>query len=187
VGLALVVLVGAVGVGLLLRGSWDRLTALRLRQPLLVLGAVLAQAGGSAVGVLGFGDARRAYVAGLAISAAFAVAFCARNLRVPGVPLVVLGLVSNATVVGLNAAMPVSIVAALHAGVPINAISAGTDPRHTISGLGTAWSWLGDDIPAPLPWRPEVVSPGDVLIAAGLGELVVVGMARRRRDEIGSN
>jgi hypothetical protein len=28
----------------------------------------------------------------------------------------------------------------------------------------------------PLPWRPEVVSPGDVLVVAGLAELVVLAM-----------
>ena len=46
---------------------------------------------------------------------------------------------------------------------------------------GTTLRWLGDVIPVPLPVRPEVVSPGDVLIAAGLGEFVLLGMRPRRR------
>jgi hypothetical protein len=180
VGLAIVALVGAVAVGYALGGDWARLSALRLRRRRLVVAAILAQAGGAMVGVLGVADPRRSYVGGLAASALCAAAFCARNLRVAGVPLVTAGLVCNALVVALNGAMPVSIVAALHAGVPITRIAAGEDPRHDIAGTGTHWRVLGDVIPVPLPWRPEVVSPGDVLVAAGLAELVVVGMLRRR-------
>ena len=190
-GLAVVVLVMAVGVALLCGGSWSALTALRLRSRRLVVAAVAAQLGGATLGVLGAADPRRAYVVGLAVSAACAAAFCARNLRVAGVPLITAGLVANAVVVGLNGAMPVSIEAALRAGVPIVSIAAGDDARHEIAGRGTTWRPLGDVVPVPLPLRPEVVSPGDVLVAAGLAELVVLGMLRRRgsgrrrrRDEI---
>jgi hypothetical protein len=180
VGLTVVVLVGAVAVGYALNGTWLGLTTLRLRWRRMVVAAVLAQTGGAALGILGVTDSRRGYVIGLTVSAACAAAFCAGNLRVPGVPLVTLGLVANALVVTLNGAMPVSIVAALRAGVPITDIAAGYDARHTIAGGDSTWRSLGDVIPLPLPVRPEVVSPGDVLVAAGLGELVVMGMLRRR-------
>jgi uncharacterized protein DUF5317 len=180
VGLAVVALVGAVAVGYALGGTWSGLTTVRLRWRRMVVIAVLAQTGGAAVGLLGVTDPRRGYVIGLAVSAACAAAFCARNLRVSGVPLVTLGLIANALVVAVNGAMPVSIVAALRAGVPITDIAAGRDARHDIAGLGTHLRPLGDDIPLPLPWRPEVVSAGDVLVAAGLAELVVMGMLRRR-------
>jgi len=112
-----------------------------------------------------------------------ALAFCAGNARVHGVALVTAGLVANAIVVGANGAMPVSIVAAFHARVPITSIAAGTDSRHEIAGDGTSLPWLGDVVAVPLPLRPEVVSPGDVLVVAGLAELVVVGMGWRRREE----
>jgi hypothetical protein len=176
VGLAFVALVGALAVGYALGGSWGHLTALRLRWRPLVVVAVLTQAGGAVVGVAGLADVRRSYVVGLALSAAFAALFCARNVRVAGVPLVTLGLVANALVVAVNAAMPVSIVAAQRAGVPIGDIAAGRDARHEVAGTGTRWRPLGDVIPVPLPVRPEVVSPGDVLVASGLAELIVVGM-----------
>ena len=39
---------------------------------------------------------------------------------------------------------------------------------------------LGDVVPVLLPLRPEVVSPGDVLVASGLAQLVVVGMRAGR-------
>jgi hypothetical protein len=188
--LAVVVLVAAVLLGLGLGGSWRRLADLPMRRLGLVVAAVLAQAGGAVVGVMGFADESTSYVVGLAVSAAFALAFCARNVRVAGVPLVSSGLLLNAVVVGANGAMPVSIVAAYHARVPIAAISAGTDARHEIAGVGTALPWLGDVLPVPLPVRPEVVSAGDVLVVAGLAELVVLGMLPggvvmrwRRREE----
>jgi Family of unknown function (DUF5317) len=180
VGLTIVVLVGAVAVGYALNGTWVGLTTLRLRWRRMVVAAVLAQTGGAAVGILGVTDARRGYVVGLAASAVCAAAFCVGNMHVPGVPLVTLGLALNALVVTLNGAMPVSIVAALRAGVPITDIAAGYDARHTIAGTGTSLRSLGDVVPLPLPVRPEVVSAGDVLVASGLGELVVLGMMRRR-------
>jgi Family of unknown function (DUF5317) len=180
VGLTIVVLVGAVAVGYALNGTWAGLTTLRLRWRRMVVAAVLAQTGGAALGILGVTDVRRGYVVGLALSAICAAAFCVGNLHVSGVPLVTVGLAANALVVTLNGAMPVSIVAALRAGVPITDIAAGFDARHDIAGEGTSWRSLGDVIPLPLPLRPEVVSPGDVLVASGLGELVVMGMLRRR-------
>lgn len=186
VGLAIVVLVLAVAVAAAIGGRWHRLAGLHLRARRFVVAAVVAQAGGAMFGVLGVGDPRRAYVVGLALSAACALAFCAQNLRVHGVALLTTGLVLNAIVVAANGAMPVSIVAAYHARVPIVAIAAGTDARHDIAGIGTHVRWLGDVIPVPLPVRPEVVSPGDVLVAAGLGELIVLGMMGwARRREIG--
>lgn len=182
-GLAVVALVGAVAVGYALGGDWAQLTSLQLRWRRFVVAAVVAQLGGAMVGVLGYGDPRRAYVVGLATSALCAAAFCARNLRVAGVPLVTLGLLSNALVVALNGAMPVSVAAAHRANVSIVDIATGHDSRHTIANSHTTLHILGDVIPVPLPVRSEIVSPGDVLVAAGLAELIVIGMLRRRRTD----
>jgi hypothetical protein len=149
---------------------------LALKDRWLVVGAVAVQIVGGLIAFNGGESARHAYVSALAVSAGLALVFCLRNLRIPGVTLVTVGLALNATVVGLNGAMPVSIVAAYHARVPITTIAADADARHTIAGRGTTWRVLGDVIPVPLPVHPEVISPGDVLVAAGLGELVVLGM-----------
>jgi len=183
VGLAVIALVGAVAVGYALGGSWSRLTSLHLRWRRFVVAAVVAQLGGALVGVLGYGDPRHAYVVGLATSALCAAAFCARNMRVAGVPLVTLGLLSNALVVALNGAMPVSVSAAHRADVPVIDIATGHDTRHKIATSATTLSFLGDVIAVPLPFRSEVISPGDALVAAGLAELVVMGMLRRRRSD----
>jgi hypothetical protein len=180
VGLAVVVVLGAALAGWLSGGEWWRLAELPMRDRWLVVVAALGELAG---GVLAAGTGSRpAYVVGLAVGAAAALGFCLRNLRLAGVPLVAAGLVANAVVVGLNAAMPVSIVAAARAGAPIASIAAGTDPRHAIAGVGTTARALGDIVPVPLPVRPEVVSPGDVLVVAGVGELLLLGARRRGRQ-----
>ena len=176
----MVALVGAVAVGLAFGGRWSRLTQLRLQWRALVVAAVLAQGGGALIGIAGLANARSSYVVGLAVSAACGAVFCARNLRIAGVPLLTLGLLCNALVVALNGAMPVSVHAALRAGVPLADIVG--DARHRVADAGTTLRPLADIIPVPLPARPEVVSAGDVLVAAGLAELISVGMLRRRAD-----
>jgi hypothetical protein len=177
-GLAVLVLAGAGLLGFVLGGSVSSLSTLPLRARWLVLVAVGAQIAG---GLLASGlDASTAYAVGLVGSALAALGFCLRNLHVRGVPLVTLGLLLNATVVLANAAMPVSTAAAARAGTSTASIAAGSDPRHVLAGDATALRSLGDIVPVPLPLQPEVASPGDVLVAAGLAELLCLGMRRRR-------
>lgn len=175
---ALVVLVAA-AVAMVSGGAWPAFTHQPLRAPGYVVVAVLAQLLGAVLA--DHTSAGWVYPAGLAISAGAALIFCVANLRVAGVPLVALGLVLNAAVVARNGAMPVSIAAASRAGVSTLTVATGNDPRHTIAGRGSAWRDLGDVIPVPLPIAPEVVSAGDVLVAAGLGEFIVLSSRRRRR------
>lgn len=175
--LVLLLVVGAIGVAWVCGGTFGALAALPVRWRWLLPAAVAAQlVGGVAVWASGHG-----YVAGLVASAVLAAAFCLRNLRLAGLPLITLGLVANAIVVGANGAMPVSAAAARHAGVSLSAIAAGTDPRHAVADHTTTLRILGDVVPAPLPGRPEVLSPGDILVTAGLAELIVVAMRGRWR------
>lgn len=180
--LVVVVLLCAGVVGLLAGGAFDRLGRLELRSRGLVVAALAVQLLGALLG-------GPAHVVGLLASAALVVAFLSRNRSVAGAGLVVLGLLANAVVVLANGAMPVSLPAAERAGAPVEQLLAGVDPRHELAGTGTRLRVLGDVVPVPLPLRPEVVSPGDVLVAAGLGQLVVAGMldggaagTRRRRQ-----
>jgi hypothetical protein len=177
-GLVLLVALGAVVAALLTGGSLQSFGETHVRRPWLILAATLVQALGAE---LADHASRDWYTAGLAGSAALALAFCLLNLRLAGLPLVTLGLALNAIVVGLNSSMPVSIFSAARADVSIATISVGEDPRHSIAGIGTTWRALGDTIPVPLPVAPEVVSPGDVLVAAGIGELLFVTMRRKRK------
>ena len=167
--LVVAVLVVALAVGWARGGSLTRLGSLPLRSRRLVVAALLVQLAGTLVG-------GPFHPVGLALSAGLVVAFLVRNRGVRGSGLVALGLLANALVVGANGAMPVSADAAARAGIGTQDLLVGSDPRHELEGSGTRLAVLGDRIPVPLPWRPEVVSLGDVLVAAGLGQLVALGM-----------
>ncbi len=171
--LAVVVLLAALVVGWVRGGSLERLGQLPLRRRSLVVAAVMAQVLGAIVG-------GPAYPVGLAVSAVFVIGFLALNHGVRGTGLVAAGLLGNALVVGLNGAMPVSVAASDRARLSTQAILAGEDMRHELADRRTRLRPLGDVVPVLLPVRPEVVSPGDVLVVAGLAELLVVGMGRRR-------
>ena len=171
--LVLAVLLGALVVGWARGGSLEQLGDLPLRDRWLVLAALAAQALGAVVG-------GPAYPAGLVLSALLAVAFLLRNRGTRGTGLVGLGLVANALVVGANGAMPVSVEAASRAGVSLVAVQVGEDLRHELLDEDTRLPWLADVVPVPLPRVAQVVSPGDVLVAAGVGQLVVVGMGTGR-------
>jgi hypothetical protein len=174
---ALVVLLVALAVGLLAGGRLEGLGHLPLRHGWLVLVAVLAQAAGSFAG-------GSLYALGLVVSAGLVAVFLAGNRGIPGTGLVALGLLTNAVVVALNGAMPVSSDASGKAGVSTQDLVAGTDPRHELADSSTRLRPLGDVVPVLLPVHPEVVSPGDVLVAAGLAQLVVLGMRRRVTSDI---
>jgi hypothetical protein len=167
--LALALLV-ALAVGWACNGSLDRLGALPLRSRRLVVLAFAVQLAGTLAG-------GPFYPAGLAVSAVLVVAFLARNRSVRGTGLLALGLLANALVVAANGAMPVSTHAAARAGVPLERLA--DDPRHELADGRTRLPWLADVVPVAFPPRPEVVSPGDVLVAAGAAQLVVAGMTRR--------
>ncbi len=159
----------ALTVGRVSGGTLGALGALPLRRRATVVGALLAQVLGAVVG-------GPFYAVGLVVSAGLVVVFLLANRGVRGFGLVALGLASNALVVGLNGAMPVSEAASGRAGVSTQALLTGQDPRHERSGPRTLVPWLADVVPVPYPVRPEVLSPGDVLVAAGLAQLVVLGM-----------
>jgi len=172
--LALLVLLGALALGYARGGTLDSLGHLPLRQKRLVVAALVLQ-------VLGGVAGGWRYPLGLALSALLVSVFLVLNRGVRGTGLVALGLASNALVVSLNGAMPVSGDAMGRARLSTQDIVSGADPRHALIGPDTRVGWLGDRVPVFAPARAEIVSPGDVLVAAGLAELVVAGMGARRR------
>ncbi len=169
VSLVLVVLAVALLMGWFGGGSLARLGGVTLRRRRLVVAALLVQVAGSVLG-------GPFYPVSLVASAVLVVSFLALNRGLRGTGLVALGLLANALVVGANGAMPVSLDASGRAGVSTQALLTGSDLRHEASDSSTRLPWLADVIPVPLPVRAEVVSPGDVLVAAGLAQLIVVGM-----------
>src|SRR5690606_33060814 len=98
------------------------------------------------------------------------------NRRRHGARLIAFGLGLNALVILLNGAMPISTTAQARAGAQL------TDPtsgRVTITDDTTTLPWLGKNIPVAFPPSPEVVSPGDIAVAAGAATVLATGMVRR--------
>ncbi|CAN5723940.1 MAG: DUF5317 domain-containing protein [Actinomycetota bacterium] len=109
----------------------------------------------------------------LAVGQAGLIAFIWANRLLPGILLVLLGSVANATVIVVNRGMPVSAEA-------LSAVSGGSSDfepgKHRLLEAGDPLGWLADVIALPL--LRTVVSLGDVVLAAGIGLLVSSLMLR---------
>ncbi|MGW0657638.1 DUF5317 family protein [Streptodolium elevatio] len=170
-GLAVLVLVLALGAGALLGGRVSGLSRLPVRH-LPWLGCAFA-----AQLIAALVSDPTVHQLALLGSAALAARFAAGNLHLAGIPLAASGLLLNALVIVLNGGMPLSEHAAARAGVPLDGAAAA---GRVVAGADTRFNALGESIPVPLPVLPEVDSPGDLLVAAGVGLLVVGGMLRDR-------
>ncbi len=91
------------------------------------------------------------------------------NFGVPGMMLVIAGLLMNLIVIALNGGMPVDISQA-SAATDAAAASLAVSPLHAPLTDNTVAAILGDIIYVPGPsWHRALVSIGDVLMAAGAG------------------
>ncbi|HEV2890676.1 MAG TPA: DUF5317 domain-containing protein [Frankiaceae bacterium] len=176
----LVVIVVALAVGVVRGGTMANLAQLDLASWPLVFVALLVQAVGAFAATIGMPAASTWYVVGMVGSAALVTVFVARNRALPGMVLVALGFVLNALVVAANGAMPVSQEAADRIGLSTVGLYRNVDAKHELADSSTRLRPLADVIPVPLPgplrWGSNVVSAGDVVLAAGIGVLVVNGM-----------
>ncbi|GIV00991.1 MAG: hypothetical protein KatS3mg014_2606 [Actinomycetota bacterium] len=109
------------------------------------------------------------------------------NLRRPGFPLVLLGLLLNLLVIGINRGMPVSEAAIRASGQleTLEELRGSASPKHHLMGPGDRLTFLGDVIPIPPPIR-QAVSVGDLLALLGIGWFVVVAMRPREDAPAGS-
>ncbi len=101
-------------------------------------------------------------------SNALILAFVWLNRALPGMWVIGLGLALNALVIGANQAMPVSVDAARSAGAPVPDNTSSI--KHERMDDDTLLPWLGDVI--PLSIGDQVLSIGDLVLAAGMGWLV---------------
>lgn len=178
--LVLLALAAGVLAGYARGGGLSRLTALHPIRNRLLLTAL----GLHALGVLG-GFAWAPLLPTLVgLSWALLGYYAWVNRSIHGATLVALGLAANAAVMLTNGGMPVSADAAVRAGVdPAVVVSEG---QHELTGDDTRLAWLGKVVPVAFPPRPEVVTPGDVAVAAGLALAVAMGLTGRvpaRRSE----
>lgn len=167
--LVVVTVAGAVVVGWARGGRLANLGSVSLRAPALVVVSLAAQLGS---GLLDPGLGRTAALVGSQLAL---LAFAGANRVLPGVGLVALGTLLNGAVVAVNGAMPVDRRALL--AVARQPYEIGDGP-HRLLEPGDPLPWLADVI--ALPVLRTIVSVGDVVLAAGIGILVLSLMRRHR-------
>jgi hypothetical protein len=148
-------LVSAIALGILAAlvtgGDWRRLRLLRIRGVPLVIAAGALRLSAQLLALPSI-----VYVAALVM---FAVASLL-NRRIPGMPLVTVGILMNVTVILFNGGMPVDLAAAAEIGVSVR-----NDGLHVPLTPGTVLPLLADIWPV----RPfaNIYSIGDVVLACG--------------------
>ena len=100
------------------------------------------------------------------------------NLALPGVALIGAGLALN-TAGDRTQRWHAGAAGIRRCGPGVDWALAVGDPLH-VSGVGARLGWLGDVVPVLNPLHREVVSVGDLLVAAGVGLLVVTGLTQKR-------
>jgi Family of unknown function (DUF5317) len=174
VALAFPVVIG-VALGLALDGKLGRLASLPLRAPWLFLLAILLQVIAFPFGVLPWRTGETAATTLWIFSFALLVAAAVVNRKIRGVPLVAVGLFSNAAAVLANGGtMPVLPDAMRAAGESY------AQQANSTADADPSLALLVDRFAAP-EWVPlaNVYSIGDVLIALGAIVIVVAAMGPR--------
>lgn len=109
--------------------------------------------------------------------------FVARNIRLPGMPLMFIGLAMNLLVISVNDGMPVTrhALEASGQGSLLQALIHHGGAKHHLAGPGDALLPLADVIAVGPPVR-QVMSAGDLVVYTGLVWLIVAVMRRRPRE-----
>lgn len=159
----LIILALAVAVGVLAGGSLHHLGRFQIHWWALAPIALALQALPTPAG-----SADRAGLAAASLVASYVLllAVVAINRRVPGSALMVVGLLMNLAVVGLNGGMPVSRDAVRTAGAE-GVIVIEDGAKHHLLSDGDVLAPLADVIPVPPPFG-AVLSVGDVLLYGGM-------------------
>ena len=177
--LALPLLAGFV-LAPLLGGRWSRLGSLRIRAVWVFYVAIALQLIAFPVKVLPWHTSDRIGVVLWLISYGIFALGIAANFRMPGIPLIAAGLVSNLLAITTNGGHMPALPSALRAAGMHFAVG---HSRNSAVLPSPNLVWLVDRWAAPswIPWA-NVFSVGDVLIAAGglLFALGATGVLRRR-------
>ncbi len=165
--------------GCALGGRMSNLSNLRIRW------GGLAVVGFALQFVTGPGDA--VPLACLYSSFVLLIVFALKNIRVTGFPVVLVGILLNFTVIGLNHGMPVSghALVASDQGRFLYDLTHDPYPKHHLATDEDTLRFLGDVIPLPSPIA-QAVSIGDVFTYGGVAIVIVTSMrtpARREEDD----
>lgn len=165
-----------ISIAVLTGGTLARILDARIRWPVLLFVAFVAQLvlgvwspGDGWPDALGFG----VFVGTLAAL----VVFCARNLHLTGMSIVLIGAALNLLVVALNGGMPVRLAE----DAPADRTEAlETSATHLPEDDADALSFLGDIIVLPDP-VDRSISFGDLILGVGLVDVLVHASRHRRR------
>lgn len=174
--LVLATVLGAIAFGYARRGRLGNLAYVELRHGWLVIVSVLAQATLAAVNLAG-GPVTTVSAPLLLASHLALLAFVICNRLLPGMLLVFAGFVMNAAVITANGAMPVSVESLLT--VSRGEANTITPGKHRLLVDGDILTPLADIFAIPV--LRTVVSAGDIVLAAGVGILVVNLMLQHPR------
>jgi len=110
--------------------------------------------------------------------------FAGVNIRIIGMPLLLVGLALNAVVVIANGGMPVSrhVLEVSGQTEALKLLTADEGAKHHIMTSADRLTPLADVIPIPPPIG-QVASVGDVFVYAGLAWLIVAVMRGRTREQ----
>lgn len=172
---ALVVLTISAFVARARGGSLDNLSRQRFRGAPILLGALLIQLALDLTTPPWLGPIGTTAV--LLATNLVVVFFLFVNRSHPGMLIVALGLALNVAVIVANGAMPVSKEALRVAGAwePSMELTG----KHELVQEETRLVWLADVIPIPETY--QVLSIGDIVLAAGLARFVYLGTMRSPR------
>ena len=171
--------------GLAAGGRLDNLLAVRLRWTLLIFAALALRLATEALLLRDVALADQLRLPLLATAYGVLVVALWANRRLPGIGLALVGTALNATAIIVNGGyMPVWDQALAAAGLtpadigsPIHFILSFDPPLEFLRHAGP----LGDVIPIPLALIPNVLSVGDVVLAAGLAFFVFASLLREPR------
>ena len=165
--------------GLLTGGSARNLLALRLRWPLVVIGAFVIRELEIRTALATSRLAPLVFVISLLALIAWAVW---HRDRLPGIWLVAVGMTLNLVVVLANGGRMPVVVAAAHLGPP-ELRERGVWAEYAIMGPHTRLAWLGDWILLPQPIGrilPQAYSAGDLVSLVGLALVMFLATRPRR-------
>lgn len=110
-------------------------------------------------------------------------AFAVVNRRLPGMPLIMLGIALNFAVIAANGGMPVTRAALVASGQQdsLSYLIHNNGPKHHLATADDVLVPLADVI--PIRGVDQAVSVGDVATYSGVMWLVLASMRRRRRHD----
>lgn len=160
---AVAVVVG-LAVGLATGGRLEHLGNRRFRAPWLLLGGLALQAASGRFG--------GATVAMVIVSYVALIAFCALNLHLVGMGVVLLGLALNFTTIAVNGGMPVRRSAVVAAGIAewheLDELE--VQKKRHLERPDDDLMLLSDIVPVPV--LHEVLSFGDLIMSVGVADVL---------------